>query len=672
MKKTTLLAISLLAIMGCRHGFDFDDTELVEANAQKIFGIVDSKQDWVCVQSGTVTITADADLDDIVKVQILTESPFLNEDARVLNEAKVKKGDEVTLVYDAPEISTKLIAACVSSKGVYYIQVFNIGQNRVNFSQTTRAARDITRASASEVPNFTTIKLRAPQKSFNAMRAEQGDACTIGGKSYSLWANSGWENELMWEPADGQTFNNGWRMDTEKNRGIIFREISDFTEGELENVQVITNDFLVKEGNDKYSVNKKRNNIRLIRKSKYFTINNNYIYTNGKEPLTLIPIQAYSTDFKMNHIFYYYYKPEEIPAGMNEVDYIKSLPKYKAIQVERVTTTNDAKAGKYFRNKEFLLPFYAEAPHEGEVQASAIFPAGYKVGFLNMKHTNGDYSIAKNNYGCTYGDGRLNYEVNHISGHFLTAMDKSLGGSTEEGMQFTDPRIAIFTANNKTYMCFEDGSDCNFCDMIIEVGSGLGDPVQETPEVETNAYTMCFEDRPNAADYDMNDVVLRCCRVDETTFTIALVAAGADDDLILHGISGVDRLNDKEVHEIFHATSLGSDGHRFVNTVVGGTKREVIADYVTVDKDMTIPNFLRRIYIENVTTGRTINFPQRLGESPYAIIVPEDFQYPKEKQSINTAYKGFLEWAQNINISGDWYKFNDATKIFPSLFKKWE
>ena len=80
---------------------------------------------------------------------------------------------------------------------------------------------------------------------------------------------------------------------------------------------------------------------------------------------------------------------------MNEVDYIKSLPKYKAIQMERVTTSNDAKAGNYFRNKEFLLPFYEEAPHEGEVKARAIFPAGYKVGFLNMKHANGDYNISK-------------------------------------------------------------------------------------------------------------------------------------------------------------------------------------------------------------------------------------------------------------------------------------
>ena len=312
MKKISVIAISLLAVMGCRNGFDFDETEIIEANAQKYFGIVDSKQDWICVQSEAVTITADAKLADIVKVQILSESPYFNKDAKILNEAEVKKGETVTLAYDAPKAATELVAACVSSKGAYYIQVFDVGQSQVSFSAASRVTRGVARrANGSEAPTFTSIKLRAPRQSFNALRALQGAECTIGGKKYTEWANSGWENELMWEPADGQTFDNGWKMDTEKNKGIIYRDLDGFEAGEQANVEKIVNNFLVKMEN-----NVRRNNIKLIRNSAYFTQNNNYFYPDGVNPVTLIPIQANSSEFKWSHIFYYYFRPEDVPAGM--------------------------------------------------------------------------------------------------------------------------------------------------------------------------------------------------------------------------------------------------------------------------------------------------------------------------------------------------------------------
>ena len=664
MKKISVIAISLLAVMGCRNGFDFDETEIIEANAQKYFGIVDSKQDWICVQSEAVTITADAKLADIVKVQILSESPYFNKDAKILNEAEVKKGETVTLAYDVPKAATELVAACVSSKGAYYIQVFDVGQSQVSFSAASRVTRGVARrANGSEAPTFTSIKLRAPRQSFNALRALQGAECTIGGKKYTEWANSGWENELMWEPADGQTFDNGWKMDTEKNKGIIYRDLDGFEAGEQANVEKIVNNFLVKMEN-----NVRRNNIKLIRNSAYFTQNNNYFYPDGVNPVTLIPIQANSSEFKWSHIFYYYFRPEDVPAGITETEYIKTLPKFKAIQVERVCSSTQAKNGEFFRTKEFLLPFYKEAPHEGEVQASAIFPKGYKIGFLNMKHENDRYNISNEKYGCTYGDGSLNFEVNHIAGHFLSAMDKKIGGLIEDGMQFTDPRIALFTANEKTYLCFEEGADCTFCDLILELGGGTDEPVYDQFELEGMPYTMCFEDRPNVADYDMNDLVLRCTRKGQTELSLTVVAAGADDDLVLYG-TGIEAFDGKEIHEILKATGKGSDNHRFINTKKNGTVQSVVTKTVTVSKDMTIPKYLRNIYVYNATMDREIRFPERTGQSPYAIIIPGDFNYPQEGTRIDVAYQGFGTWAQNINVAADWYEYGSDSKIYTNPSK---
>ena len=42
-----------------------------------------------------------------------------------------------------------------------------------------------------------------------------------------------------------------------------------------------------------------------------------------------------------------------------------------------------------------------------------------------------------------------------------------------------------------------------------------------------------------------------------------------------------------------------------------------------------------------------------------------------ERQTITVAYSAFIKWAQNVNESANWYLFEDADKIFASLFKKW-
>ena len=233
-------------------------------------------------------------------------------------------------------------------------------------------------------------------------------------------------------------------------------------------------------------------------------------------------------------------------------------------------------------------------------------------------------------------------------------------------MQFDDPRMAMFTANNKTYICVEDGADCNFSDIVLEIGGGV-DQLEEEPEVMTEAYTMCFEDRLETADYDLNDVVLRCRRIDNTTLELSLVATGANDNVYIHGATGWE-WNDQEAHAIFGVITK-EGGNRFVNTENGSDPTDVKSSYVTINEGVTIPQYLKNIYIENRTTGKEIRLSKQ-GEPPYAIIVPQDFQYPMEHTRITEAYAKFLEWAQNANKDKDWYVFEEADKIFPSLFKK--
>ena len=658
----------LLVLSGCVKDFDAEtynkqkNEAKIVANANRIFGDIDPVQDWNSIATGTISVTVDATLNDIVKVQILTESPFLNDNAKVLAEADVKQGQTVSLSYDAPNAYKKLIAACVNSKGHYHIQVFNTGDQSVNFQQVSGSRA--MRASKSDAPSFTTLKLNAPHWSLNALRAQQGATCKISGTTYTVWENSNW-NDQMWDFADNQTFDGGWTLDSNQNIGHIYRNIDGFAPGEKENIEIILNSLFFKKANDNYSTFGKKNNARIIRKSPYVTQNNNCVYSDGINPITLIPIQSFNTEFKLDRIFYYFYKPSEVPAGMSEVDYIKSLPKFKAIQVERVQSSTDGGNGTLYRKQEFLLPYIKGTPQEGVNEASAIFPKGYKIGFLCQKNKEGDYNYGDNLHGCVYADGRLNVEVNHIKGHFLSAIDKTLGGNTKEGMQFDDPRMAMFTANNKTYICVEDGADCNFSDIVLEIGGGV-DQLEEEPEVMTEAYTMCFEDRLETADYDLNDVVLRCSRVDNTTLELTLVATGANDNVYIHGAEGCE-FNDQEVHAIFGIITT-EKSNRFVNTEIGGTECAPVSSKVTVSEGVTIPQYLKNIYIENRSTGKEIRIPKQ-GEPPYAIIVPQDFEYPMEHTRITEAYGKFLEWARNANQDKDWYVFEDANQVFPSLFK---
>ena len=669
MKKLPLILFASAALfVNCTSHDNAAETSLplnkdaIKENAKAFFGDIDPNQNWSSINQGRVTITADADMDaEIVKVQILTESPFLNSNAKVLNESKVQKGETVTLSYDAPNAYDKLIAACVDKNGTYYIQVFEPGQKKtVSFGTRSKRATPI-----NEAPTFNSITLRS-FKSFNALRAEAAEAgeLKIDGKLYTdIWQNSNWENEMMWEPtlANTNNLNNGWKMYTE-DKGCIYRELDELADEELENVKAIVNAFIYKYANDQYSVNGKKNNARTIRNSEYFEVSNNYLETTGEEAVTLIPIQAYTTEFKMNQVFYYYFKESEIEGmdSVEQVNYIKQLPKFKAIQIEKIETTQEATNGVFFRRTEFLLPFYGENPKanlvDGSNAASAVFPAGYKVGFLNMKKNSKNPNINVKENGCTYGDGRLNYCVNHISGHYLSAMDLSIGGKTKEGMDWTDPRIALFTANNKTYMCFEDGSDCNFSDMIIEIGGGLK-KVNEKPQPELESYSMCFEDEPETADYDMNDVVLQVVRTNSTTLQVSVIALGGYDQVVLQGIGGP--LENKELHQFFGIEA----GSKYINTQKNAEKITPKSFTYTIDEDQSVEEFLKNVSIKNLKTNQIISMPAD-GEPPYAVIVPNYFQYPLEKTSIADAYPDFIDWAHDRNAKTNWYLNEDSEKVY--------
>lgn len=676
MKKIVLSAIAIaFTLCGCTSHDEGNVNEynnaLIKENAQKVFGNIDAAQDWNSIKQGSVTITADANLDNIEKVQILTESPFGNKDAAILNEAKVEKGQKVTLVYDAPNVYDKLFAACVSSEGKYFVKVFNIGESSVSFKSTATAR--MTR-SGEGYPSLASIVLGTPTPSFNAQRAIQSQASedhtvlindNVGGgnyRAYDLWADGSWANEKMF--AVTSTPDNGWTFEN----GTIWKTVDD--DVDITTVKEIVNEFLSKTGAIHTTNNKSNNWETIVESTPYFVLNKNYLIATG-EPVTITPIQMNTTEGKFNTVYYYYFDPKVTKdmTAEEEANYIKALPKYKAI--------NGLESKDFKREKQYLLPYYGDGVPAAGAKAEKIgIPEGYKIGFLNQKaktpaypnYTVGNMTPEAYNYcgsGCTYSDGRLNKEVNHLIGHFFSAIDKNISqttkkvytnstqtatesGSTENGMKWNSPRVAIFGVNDHAYMCFEDGADCTFGDMIIEVTNGAKVEDEEIIPFGEK-YTMCFEDRLENADYDMNDVVLQAVRLNETKVQLSLIASGANDELWIKGLDG-SNLASKEVHQLF-----GYDKSTvFINTTKGGEKKAPIVEEFDIAKTQSISDFLKKITIKNESTGKTIAMP-KAGEPPYAIIVPVDFKYPIEKTSIIEAYPNFSIWAKDATRPGNWY-----------------
>ena len=639
--------------------------EEIDANVVKVFGTSFSpNQDWSSTTKYSVSVTADAPMADIAKVQILTEAPYFNDDARVLNETTTSKGQTVTLTYDCPAEYTELVAACVDSKGVYYIAGFKAGDAQVTF-QTAAKARTRAAYDLSTLPDPAGLKMkyRNSALSYNAIRAQKAGQ---DGEDASInpWLNSNWNNERIW------MFNNEGGNDTWKvERQTIFREVT-ITDAEKQGLETILKDVGGKSGRDNTH---KQVNLETIRNSPLYQLTKNYLVADGKAPITLSPVQIQTTDYSSVALYYYYFNPSELEGKSEEqqLTFLKSLPKFKCVDGKQTKEASGTASGngEFFKVHEYVLPYFGDVTSSPttdlEVQGFTI-PAGYYIGFMLRKNKN-DYkdsympnnditgyngtnyankSYAKIENGEVYADGRLNEQINQYP-KFNEAVDK--------GMLLNDPRAAIFGANQKAYMMFEDGSDVNFVDIIVEINGGLKE-VDAAQEINNNVYTFCFEDR-NLGDYDMNDVVIKAERQNISQVKYTVAACGAYDELYLRNIDGKTLNTTTEIHKLFGVDNLST----FINTQ---TKNyEPVSEVVTVDPSFSFTDFSKQVYIYNKTQGYEVKMSQK-GEDPHGIMIPRDFQYPTEKTCIKDAYTDFNNWGANPVISTDWYTNPVTGKVF--------
>lgn len=683
MKKIMSLAVlGLVLLSSCVKGFDGSEQaptpdptpnnnkatqEEIEANVKKAFGTTfSSDQDWSSTTKYTVSVTADAPMNDIVKVQILTESPYFNDDARVLNEVSTSKGNTVSVTYDCPSEYTELVAACVDSKGIYYVAGFKVGDSSVNFQ---KAAQARTRAAYSlpEFPAVSGLKMKYKNShlSFNAIRTQKAGQ---DGENANIapWKNSNWDNERLWMLSN-QGGNGNWKVEKQ----TIYRDVT-ITDAEKTGLETVLAAVGGKNARqDKY----KKYNLETIRNSAVYELTKNYLVADGKAPITVTPVQILTTDYVSDCLYYYYFNPSELNGKSEEeqISFLKNLPKFKCVDCKLTKNASGTEKGKgdFFKVHEYVLPYFGNvmSNETGDVTVqSFVIPEGYYVGFMLRKnktdwqdsYTNeNDIYTGKESSGYTrksydkedngevYADGRLNEQINQFP-LFSQAV-------TEKGMFPNDPRAAVFGANQRAYLMFEEGSDVNFVDMIVEINGGLYE-VDAAQQINNNVYTFCFEDR-NLGDYDMNDVVIKAERLNMTQVKYTVAACGAYDELYLRNINGKTLNETTEIHHLFGVDNLST----FINTQ--SKNYEPVSEVINVDASFSFTDFSKQVYIYNKTQGYEVKMSQK-GEDPHGIMIPCDFKYPIEKTCIKDAYTTFNNWGENPVSSTDWYLNPVSGKVF--------
>ena len=579
--------------------------EDINANVQKVFGVTfDPNHDWSSTEKGEVKITANASVKKVQVIAFIHENEVDGEEItsmKVMNEAELNGQTSITLNYDAPVPNLGIFVAFISDSD-YTLKKVENGVANIADATKTRA-----------MPAGLTLPT--------------GDFAI--GKAVESWASQrGWiDGEMLYELSDYSAM----KMTPVAYSAEFATEFRALVFSYFKN---------------------KVNNLQKVKDSQFYN-ENAYPITTGDDPIIISPAykcdgslkqaDGYGHEIYNSELYYYYFDDNDPAYQADPVKFLQNLPKYKALQFKDLYIEKEddilEKRGTY------ALLYYGEGTPTIGTKGSFKFPAGLKVGFMvraNTPFEEGNPKKARKQ-GELYGDGRLNNFINNYSECNFKSSKLGTDG----------PRVAWMTFNGKKLMCWESGTDTDFNDIILDVEGGIELP--NIPiEPDYNTYTYCFEDTP-VGDYDLNDVVIKAVRTNETTVTYTIVACGAFDAIYIKGI-GIDN---NEVHSLFGV----ADTKIFINTEKGGTPYTAYTVKRTVDKGFSLADPNTAPYIVDATTNVEIRLSKK-GEDPHGIMIPNDFEYPLEQTCIKDAYSEFNSWGQSAVTSTDWYKKPVEGKVY--------
>ena len=614
--KLIISTVGLVLLSSCAKTdlYDAEEVEKVtsQTNAEKVLGMkIDPNQDWCTTVSGQVTIKADA---SVTKVELMVDALEYYEDwtnpgvttrstLKTINQAELQGETSITLNYDAPEANNGLYVAFITNDGGYHLTKVENGVATLNRAKTRGEGESSVLNSGYELPEKT-VHVAGSAPSFASME-KQG-----------------------WNPDEVLYYLNDYSaLKPKKTPGDYSTDFKVFFKTYL---------------NNKLPNGRKNDNSYKVQPTIEYN-NGVYVSSVEGEPIILTPVYKYDHPTKYgfevyrSDLYYYYYKDSEVKDMNNDelVAFLKSLPKYKAIPFDQVF--GDTEDAQVKRHNSYCLPLFetktSTTVATADTPCTYVWKKGYKIGFMVQAKTDADDGLKQ---GEIYGDGRLNNNINNW-GNFATS---GLGDPKTDY-----PRQLWFSFNDKVFMSWESGTDKDFNDIVIQMEGGYVIPKNPDPDLQW--FTYCFEYHVDG-DYDMNDVVIKATRIDETTVEYRIVACGAYDDICIVGLNCGKITDDAEVHELFGV----KDHHTFINT--DGSNYDFVVGTMKVSKNFSFLSTKQQPYLVDKTNPNTVKLAG-LGQGPHGVLIPTDFLYPTEKTHISEAYSDFIGWGEGDKTKEEWY-----------------
>jgi hypothetical protein len=278
-----------------------------------------------------------------------------------------------------------------------------------------------------------------------------------------------------------------------------------------------------------------------------------------------------------------------------------------------------------------------------------------KAPFYKTEDGNEDFtevSGRKGNYGGTFTTHGYDIkpEKGIQAGFYVKVGDKyyySDASKSPDGAACFAYRFVGTGNDTKTYICFDDptgGQDNDFNDFILYF------EMESTPvSPKSVSWLVACEDLSNTFDYDFNDVIFRVYHVSGNDFlTVEPVAAGGTLETYLY-------YGDTQVSEEWHKHfGDGYDTSKMINTGQITEKNVWRITLKNIPTDFSMKSFSTdassfKIYVPS--RNFSVVGPQA-GKAPQMLILPYNWNWPKELTSISKTYPLFGEWGTNYTNSG--------------------
>ncbi|MBR2630422.1 MAG: DUF4842 domain-containing protein [Bacteroidaceae bacterium] len=318
-----------------------------------------------------------------------------------------------------------------------------------------------------------------------------------------------------------------------------------------------------------------------------------------------------------------------------------------------------------------------EQPLWGKTADTQIYGTKYKLAFFGENHNQTatykfpeDYHIVFFVYPS--GSNGFNYslpELNARLGHYYGYSNQQQGSDTSRGAV----KAVAWEADGITALGFEDSTDDDLNDIVFWLeGEFEADQEIVKVEVATNneseSWVFACEDLGGSFDYDFNDVVWDVYKEYKTTTTTTTENGVTTSTTVKEFIGGKVRLlaaggtlpvelyyNEKclgNVHELFGQQPVGTNLYHQVNV---GTKADIapvellIPDLnITAETDINDikSNFKVKVMGESGTSHFVIA-PDMSSTAPQIILLPGEWEWPRENVAITDAYPEFTSWVQD-------------------------